>query len=94
MGQKGIYFPLKAVNLAHFMSFSLACSSKNLIKCKEKKPKDSATVPVQVNAHADILDSPKAKRIVSKCGKCSSSTLSTAHVQNSAESYWGGGCPV
>lgn len=77
-GQKGIYFPLKVVNLAHFMSFSTASSSKNVIKLKKeketKKKKDPAFVPVPVNAHADILDSPKAKRIVSKCGKCSLSS--------------------
>lgn len=39
-----------------------------------KKKKDPAFVPVPVNSHADILDSPKAKRIVSKCGKCSLSS--------------------
>lgn len=66
------------MNLAHFMSFSTASSSKklssNLKKKKEKNRKnkiDPAIVPVPVNAHADILDSPKAKRIVSKCEKCS-----------------------
>lgn len=60
------------------MSFSTASSSKKLssnLKKKEEKNRknkiDPAIVPVPVNAHADILDSPKAKRIVSKCEKCS-----------------------
>ena len=77
--KKKEYFPLKVVNLAHFLSLSMASSSKKLSSSlkKERKRKknqnktDPAIVPVPVNAHADILDSPKAKGILSKCEKCS-----------------------
>ncbi|MEQ2316459.1 hypothetical protein AMECASPLE_032739 [Ameca splendens] len=50
----------------------------------EKKP-NPTNCPTSVKAHADILNSSKAKRIVKKCGKCSVSVSSSADIHSAAQ---------